>query len=113
MSEDNQNNLDECGEEKTTVTNCKYFHHDPYMTPNNYDLYFNHLDIPSNIYIDGGSDLLKRLQKTLPLSKILHLNLESINTPQNNQFNLFTYTKIRFEKKTNKNNNETIVVDMR
>ena len=106
-NEDEMDELDEC-ENKKTVTKCKYFHHDPYMTPNNFDLYFNYTNIPSNIYVDGGHDLLKRLQKTLPLSKVLHLNLETKSSPQNNQINLYTYTRIRYKKKSN--GNETTVM---
>ena len=49
----------------------KYFRNEPYMTPNNYDISFNTENIPSNIPLENGHNLEKRLQKLMPLSKML------------------------------------------
>lgn len=76
-------NLNLCGEVLLEKT-CKYFYHDPYMTPNNYDLYFDYMKIPVNNIIEPPHELQKRLQRHLPLTKILHLNLENKNQPQYN-----------------------------
>lgn len=54
---------------------CKHFRHEPYMTPNNYDLYFNPSEIPANIKRENTPNLIRRLQKLMPLSKYLHVNL--------------------------------------
>ena len=87
--------LSKCGEVLLTKS-CKYFHHDPFMTPNNYDLYFNYAEIPLNIIKESPSDLQRRLQKTLPLTKILHLNLETENTPHSNNLNLHSHVKMKY-----------------
>ena len=93
--------VDDCDDEQKKIvhkkkSNCKLFHHDPYWTPNNYDLYFNYFDIPVNIGVEGSADLHYRLQKTLPLSKVLHLNLETKNVPQNNQINVCEKIKLKW-----------------
>ena len=56
---------------------CKHFRHEPYMTPNNYDLYFNPSEIPSNIKRENVPNLIRRLQKLMPISKIIHVNLNT------------------------------------
>ena len=56
---------------------CKHFRHEPYMTPNNYDLYFNPNEIPANIKRENAPNLVNRLQKLMPLSKILHVNFNT------------------------------------
>ena len=55
---------------------CKKIHHEPYYTPNNFDLKFNVNKIPSNIVMESASNLQYRLQKLMPLSKIIHLDLD-------------------------------------
>lgn len=64
--------------------NCKYARGKYNITPNDYDLYFDYTSIPSNISLESASSLHARLQKLMPLSKVLHLNLgvhkkESVN----------------------------------
>lgn len=54
----------------------KYFQNDPYLTPNNYDIYFNKDEIPSNIVKDSDYILEKKLQKLMPLTKLIHLDFE-------------------------------------
>ena len=70
--------------------NCRNLHNDPFMTPNNYDLQFEIDKIPSNIQIENQNNLEKRLQKLMPLSKIIHVNLSLVSTPQNNALSLFS-----------------------
>ena len=101
--------LSKCGEVLLTKS-CKYFHHDPYMTPNNYDLYFNYAEIPVNIIKESPSDLQRRLQKTLPLTKILHLNLETENTPQSNNLNIHSHVKMKYYNNTGKVNGGYLTV---
>lgn len=91
---------------------CKHFHADPYWTPNNFDLYFNYTDIPSNIQVDSSVDLIRRLKKHLPLSKILHINMESENIQYMGEFNIYTQTKISF-KRDNGNIVEDVVVNLK
>lgn len=91
--------VDDCQNQILTNKNCKYFHHDPYMTPNNFDLYFDHSKIPSNIIQESPHNLLKRLQRTLPLTKILHLNLQSEQDTHLNCVNIHTKAKIRFNER--------------
>lgn len=97
-------NIDECGNRLVTNKDCKYFLHEPYMTPNNYDLYFNYNEIPSNIIIESPNELRKRLQRTLPLTKILHLNMETEQNPQKNTINIGTSLRLKFNEE---NNNQT------
>ena len=77
---------------------CKYFHHDPYMTPNNFDLYFDYNSIPMNIDVGATYDLNKRLQRVMPLSKKIHLNLENRESSQSNGFNINTRIRLSFKK---------------
>ena len=75
---------------------CKHFRHEPYMTPNNYDLYFDQTTIPVNIPRENVPNLTNRLQKLLPTSKKIHINLttnpETIS--ESNSFNINTKLKI-------------------
>ena len=88
--------LNRCNNKTLLDKDCKYFLHDPYMTPNNYDLYFNYSQIPVNNIIEPPSELHKRLQRTLPLTKILHLNLETGEEPEYNTVHLHTRCKITY-----------------
>lgn len=95
--EENVNiSLYRCDNETVLEKNCKYFLHEPYMTPNNYDLYFNHSQIPVNNIIESPSELHKRLQRTLPLTKLLHLNLEVGDEPEYNTLHLHTRCKLSY-----------------
>ena len=75
---------------------CKHFRHEPYMTPNNYDLYFDPHEIPPNIPRENLPNLTNKLQKLLPVSKKIHINLttnpETIS--KSNTFNISTKLKI-------------------
>lgn len=77
---------------------CKIFRHDPYFTPNNFDIYFDQNNIPANIPRESAASLQKRLQKLMPLSKIIHLNMDSEELNQTNHIKIHTKMKL--------NNNE-------
>jgi len=57
--------------------NCKHFHHEPYMTPDNYDFYLSPGEIPSNIQKENARNLRKKLQKLMPLGKIIHISFDT------------------------------------
>lgn len=57
------------------LENCKRFRHDPDWTPNNYDIYINTGEIPSNIQKENSANLNKRLKKLIPPTKRIHLHL--------------------------------------
>lgn len=57
--------------------NCKYARSKYNYTPSDYDLIFDYISIPANIRMEDASNLSKRLQQCMPLSKIVHLNLET------------------------------------
>lgn len=84
--------------------NCKKVRHDPDWTPNNYDIYITPNNIPSNIKKETPPNLLKRLQKLMPLSKKLHLNFnmdpETISEKNNLMLNTslkINNTKVKFK----------------
>ncbi len=106
---------DECGNEikKNKRDKCKYFHQDPDLTPNNYDLFFDYNNIPANIPLEGKSDLIRQLKKCLPLSKRLHLNLETENISHDNAFNIYTRTKFVFKRLDENDGEMTVRVDVK
>lgn len=73
---------------------CKIFRHDPYYTPNNYDLQFDHNNIPSNIEVESAANLQKRLQRLMPLSKIIHLDMGTQQSSQTNFLKVNTRFKV-------------------
>ena len=78
---------------------CKHFRHEPYMTPNNYDLYFDPEQIPVNIPRENVPNLTNRLQKLIPPSKKIHINLTT-NPETISESNTFTLsTKMKINKK--------------
>ena len=79
---------------------CKYFLHEPYMTPNNYDIYINQSKIPSNIPREDFPNLHLRLQKLMPLGKIIHINFdaEPASKSESNELQLNTKLKINGRK---------------
>ncbi|MBQ6220014.1 MAG: hypothetical protein IJH63_00415 [Methanobrevibacter sp.] len=91
----------DCGE---TNNECKYLHHEPYYTPNNYDLFFDYNNIPVNIPIEKANDLRNRLQKLMPLTKIIHLNMNSETLKEDNNIHLHSSMKIN-----NPDNNDTMM----
>jgi hypothetical protein len=45
------------------------------MNPNNWDITFEPTNVPSNIELESAYNLERRLQKLMPLTKKVHLNL--------------------------------------
>lgn len=76
--------------------NCKFFRHEPYMTPNNYDIYISPSEIPSNIPRENVPNLKNRLQKLMPLGKIIHINYDTDpeKISESNHCNISTKMKI-------------------
>lgn len=56
---------------------CKYARGKYNMTPNDFDFTFNYSEIPSNIQPESADNLSARLQDLMPLTQVLHLNLET------------------------------------
>ena len=104
LEEDNEQieNIEELNTQKYPIYNgdCKIFHNEPYMTPNNYDIFFDHKSIPSNIKAEPAASLQKRLQKLMPLTKYIHLNMESEELNQTNH--IMISSKIKIDKKEDK-----------
>lgn len=75
---------------------CKYFHHEPYYTPNNYDVFFDYNSIPVNIPVEKPHDFRNRLQKLMPLTKIIHLNMDSETFKEDNNIHLHTKLKLNY-----------------
>ena len=80
----------------------KYFRNEPYMTPNNYDISFNTENIPSNIPIENGHNLEKRLQKLMPLSKIIHVDFNPLNLKEDNNVFISSKVNLIFDNGQNK-----------
>ena len=53
----------------------RIFRDEKTMNPSNFDIYLNINEIPVNIETENLSELKHRLQKLMPLSKTVHLNL--------------------------------------
>lgn len=88
------NNSNDCNDYDS---GCKYFHHEPYMTPNNYDLYFDYNNIPVNIQAQKPHDLRNHLQKLMPLTKYIHLNMDTDTLEESNNIHLHTNLKISYD----------------
>ena len=81
---------------KGKSNNCKVFHNEPYMTPNNFDLYFDYNSVPANIVAESPYDLKKRLQGLMPLGKIIHLNMEVDSLNNKSNMKLSTNMNLKF-----------------
>ena len=78
---------------------CKHFYSEPYMTPNNYDLEVNVKSIPANIPKEENiMNLGNRLQKLMPPTKYLHLNLDSYNMDAHEHIDIITSLKVNGKK---------------
>lgn len=73
---------------------CKIIHHEPYYTPNNFDLHFDVNKIPSNIQMESAVDLQKRLQKLMPPSKYIHLDLDTDELNKREHIRIITKLQI-------------------
>lgn len=56
---------------------CKYMRTKYNYTPNDFDLYFDFTDVPSNINMNDAISLKRRLQQVMPLSKVIHLHFNT------------------------------------
>lgn len=93
-TEEEPENLDEINIYPEYEGECKRFRHEPYYTPNNYDLQFDHNNIPSNIEVESAANLQKRLQRLMPLSKIIHLDMGTQQSSQTNFLKVNTRFKV-------------------
>lgn len=75
--------------------NCKIIRHEPDWTPNNYEISFNPSDIPSNIQTESSDSLQKRLQKLMPLSTRIHINLDAGELSEKNDLEIHTSLRIK------------------
>lgn len=69
---------------------CKKLRDESFMNPNNYDLLFNYDEIPVNVQVENGVSLEKRLQKLMPVDKIIHVDYSSSSHPTNNGFSFLS-----------------------
>lgn len=74
--------------------NCKIIKHEPDWTPNNYEISFNPSDIPSNIQTESADSLQKKLQKLMPLSTRIHVNLSTGELSEKNDLEIHTCLKV-------------------
>ncbi|WP_407454417.1 hypothetical protein [Methanobrevibacter sp.] len=72
----------------------KIFHNDSEYTPNNFDIYFDTTEVPSNIEIESAYSLEKRLNKLMPLSKRVHLNLGVKDLHRNNSIHISSIVRM-------------------
>ena len=80
----------------------KRFHNEPYWTPNNFDIQFPFEDIPVNIPVEKGHDLEKRLQKLMPLTKIIHVDYSPLSLTKVNSLVINSKVSVSFENNENK-----------
>ena len=78
--------------------NMKILRHDPYMTPNNYDIRLDPNEIPSNLECESAYDLEKRLQKLMPLTKKVHLDLGSSDLQTYDSVDIFCSLRVNGEE---------------
>ena len=69
---------------------CKYMKTRYNWTPSDYDLQFPTDQIPSNIPVEDTANLQKRLQRKMPLTKTIHLDIEEDNRAYLNQIETHT-----------------------
>lgn len=74
---------------------CKKLRGEPYTNPNNYDIEFDTTQIPTNIPIENGRNLEKRLQKLMPLGKIIHVSQDNSTRPGGNGLKITTYLNLK------------------
>lgn len=72
------------------MVDCKKLRDESFMNPNNYDIIFDNSEIPVNVQTENGVSLEKRLQKLMPLGKIIHVDSNSSSTPTNNGIGVST-----------------------
>ena len=78
--------------------NCKYMRSKKNWTPNDYELWFQHNNIPSNINVEEVPNLSSRLDKLTPLSKKVHIMLNTSDEEYNNTINLVSDLTLTVDK---------------
>lgn len=73
---------------------CKYMRSKYNYTPNDYDLEFDFTEIPSNINMDDAVSISRRLAAVTPLSKTIHLHLNTGSKEFNQMMNIHTSMKL-------------------
>lgn len=76
-------------------SNCKYIKQKYKYTPNDYKLEFDYSSIPRNIQWEGSIDLENTLNKTSPLSKQIHIQMNTSNNSTLNGYRIKTYVQWR------------------
>lgn len=79
---------------------CKYARGKYNITPNDYDFSFDYTEIPSNINMEDVANLSARLQNLMPLTKVLHLNLETRPTSDLENITIHSNAKITVNNQT-------------
>ena len=69
---------------------CKYMRAKHNWTPNDYDLWFQYNHIPANVIVEDVPNLSARLDKLTPLSKKVHIVLNTPDEEYNNTVNVST-----------------------
>lgn len=79
---------------------CKYARGKYNITPNDYDFTFNYDEIPANINMEDAANLCARLQNLMPLTKVLHLNLDTKPASDLEQITVHSSATITFNNQT-------------
>ena len=69
---------------------CMYARSKYNYTPADFDLYFDYTAIPKNIKLTDATNLSKQLQQLMPLTKTLHLNLNTDMKEESQEVGLYT-----------------------
>lgn len=77
---------------------CKYMRSKMNWTPNDYELWFQHNKIPSNIIIEDVPNLSARLDQLTPLSKKVHLMLNTKDEEYDNTIDVVSELTITIGK---------------
>lgn len=79
---------------------CKYMRSDEDWNPSNYEITFDIDEIPSNLKLENVIELEKRLKSKSPLTKKLHLILNSKNVDLVNNIKIHSSAFIELNNKT-------------
>ena len=77
---------------------CKYMCSRMNWTPNDWEVWFQHNKIPSNIIVEDVPNLSERLDKLTPLSKKVHIMLNTSNEEYTNTISLVSDLSITVNK---------------
>ena len=85
---------------KKNNSNCKYMRSKQNWTPNDYELWFQHEEIPVNIPIEDVPNLSARIDQLTPLSKKVHIVLDTSGKEYSNTINIVSDLRITNSKGT-------------